>query len=470
MGPALRDHRDVLGAAETGSGKTLAFGLPILQKILDMQEGEGGASSNIRGRLHALIFTPTRELALQVKDHLTAIARPLGIKVAAVVGGLAMPKQDRLLSQGPEIVVGTPGRLWEVISSGNPHFRNIATLRFLVVDEADRMMEEGHFAELANIFRRLPQARTPAIPMAPPTPAKRQRPLAHDAKDGAKRRGKGKEAEAEEGEEEEAGEEAGEEVDEEATEAEAEEEVEGDSQADEEDEAEEAEDEELSGEELDKFFNGEDGSEVKEEIDAGEGVELGDLKSLAGMETMEAEEEEDPAAPRATRQTFIFSATLLLSSKTKPKEERGRKGKKNRAPPLSPVERVMQQCGLRAGYATVDLTSGKRRLKEGLDELRITCMTEDKDTYLYYLLKRNPGRTLVFVNSIDCIRRILSILKELKLEPLGLHAQMQQRQRLKNLDRFKERENGILIASDVAARGLDIKVRTPPPPHEEHTH
>lgn len=71
-------------------------------------------------------------------------------------------------------------------------------------------------------------------------------------------------------------------------------------------------------------------------------------------------------------------------------------------------------------------------------------------------MKKHPGRTIVFTNSIDCVRRLLSVLKLLQCEPLGLHAQMQQRQRLKNLDRFKTRTNTVLVATDVAARGLDI--------------
>eukprot|EP00039_Didymoeca_costata_P010368 m.139618 g.139618 ORF g.139618 m.139618 type:complete len:242 (+) comp14802_c0_seq1:1228-1953(+) len=81
----------------------------------------------------------------------------------------------------------------------------------------------------------------------------------------------------------------------------------------------------------------------------------------------------------------------------------------------------------------------------------------ERDMYTYYFLTKHPGRTLVFVNSIDCIRRLLSLLQLLGIPAHALHANMQQRQRLKNLTRFKERDVCVLIATDVAARGLDIQ-------------
>lgn len=95
---------------------------------------------------------------------------------------------------------------------------------------------------------------------------------------------------------------------------------------------------------------------------------------------------------------------------------------------------------------------------EKLTESRIFCeKPEQKDALLYYFLQVHPGRTLVFCNSIDCVRRLKSVLEALRMKPMGLHAEMQQRQRLKHLDRFAATPNSLLIATDVAARGLDIK-------------
>ena len=79
---------------------------------------------------------------------------------------------------------------------------------------------------------------------------------------------------------------------------------------------------------------------------------------------------------------------------------------------------------------------------ETLTESRIHCPTNEKDIYLYYFLQQHPGRTMVFCNSIDCVRRLVNLFELMWTEPLGLHAQMHQRQRLKNLERFSANDNG----------------------------
>ena len=91
-----------------------------------------------------------------------------------------------------------------------------------------------------------------------------------------------------------------------------------------------------------------------------------------------------------------------------------------------------------------------------LTEARIICAFEEKDFYLYYFIQLHKGRTLIFCNSISCVRRLAQLLTLLQCRPLPFHANMMQRQRLKNLDRFREDPCGLLLATDVAARGLDI--------------
>lgn len=93
-----------------------------------------------------------------------------------------------------------------------------------------------------------------------------------------------------------------------------------------------------------------------------------------------------------------------------------------------------------------------------VQECMIHCSDDQRDALLYYLIACHPGRTLVFVNAISAVRRLVAILGHLKLPCGGLHASMQQRQRLTALDRFRSAENGVLIATDVAARGLDVQV------------
>ena len=156
--PALHGRRDIIGAAETGSGKTLAFGLPIMHRLLEeTHDDAGGEGQHLDGGLFALVITPTRELALQVADHFRALLPPTGsARVVTLVGGMAVVKQKRLLATRPPIVVATPGRLWELLSSdAQPHLRNLGSLRFFVLDEVDRMVDAGHFRELDNVLQLL---------------------------------------------------------------------------------------------------------------------------------------------------------------------------------------------------------------------------------------------------------------------------------------------------------------------------
>lgn len=92
-----------------------------------------------------------------------------------------------------------------------------------------------------------------------------------------------------------------------------------------------------------------------------------------------------------------------------------------------------------------------------MTEACLECAEEDRDERLYYILTQHPGRTLVFANAISTVRRLAALLRLLQLPVVPLHASMQQRQRLKALDRFKSSEDAILVATDVAARGLDIQ-------------
>ncbi|XP_015720884.1 ATP-dependent RNA helicase DDX24 [Coturnix japonica] len=379
---AIRDNMDVLGAAETGSGKTLAFAIPMIHSVLEWQKSNSSVSINdtvskkpyqhhdekrwenddeaekgkhqqvedsgdeddasfatesvkveenteydSSNKEHAvglhkkrpllgLVLTPTRELAVQVKHHIDAVAKFTGIKTAILVGGMAAQKQERVLNRKPEIVIATPGRLWELIKERHPHLSNLRQLRCLVIDEADRMVERGHFLELSQLL-----------------------------------------------------------------------EVLNDSQ-----------------------YN-----------------------------------------PK--RQTFVFSATLTLVHQTPIRILQKKNAKK--MDKKTKLEMLMEKVGIKGKPKVVDLTR-KEATVETLMETRIHCDTNEKDYYLYYFLLQYPGRTMVFANSIDCIKRLCSLLTILNCDPLPLHANMHQKQRLKNLERFAERESCVLLTTDVAARGLDI--------------
>jgi superfamily II DNA/RNA helicase len=143
--PAL-DGRDVCGKAKTGSGKTLAFGLPLLARVPEARTK----------RPKALILVPTRELAVQVHDVLAPLAKATGRTVAAVYGGAPMDRQIRQLQKGADIVVATPGRLIDVGERGD---LDVSEVEFLVLDEADRMVDMGFLPQVEWVLRRLPAER-----------------------------------------------------------------------------------------------------------------------------------------------------------------------------------------------------------------------------------------------------------------------------------------------------------------------
>lgn len=393
--PIVAVHgRDLIAAAETGSGKTLAYGLPMLSKLLYDPPGRGAP-------LAALVLTPTRELALQVTDHMRQVLTPRppatkpALQIASIVGGMSLAKQERVLSRCPEVLVCTVGRLWALVKAGMPHLSKLhEELRFLVFDEADRMVEKGHFAELRPLLTLLTKG--PAVPL----------------------------------------------VDDFGTMEHSERESEGRNIADGE-EAEAPKSAPKTKKRVPKFSGG------------------------------------------AKRQTLAFSATLMVRDEVaeRRRSAKRRKKKKHKGAPetRSLVERLVLDVGVRGTPAVVNITSdgadgensgappaaaataasassSSLALPAGLRLAQISCVEEDKDLYLYYFLVRYPGRCLVFVNTIAALRRVSAMLS--LLQPCAvvctLHAGMQQRARLKHLDRFRDQVHAVLVATDVAARGLDI--------------
>ncbi|XP_024025921.1 DEAD-box ATP-dependent RNA helicase 13 [Morus notabilis] len=350
---AAHQGKDVVGAAETGSGKTLAFGLPIFQRLLEEQEkaskmleerGEEPEKFAPKGILRVLIITPTRELALQVTDHLKAAGKDTNVRVVPIVGGMSTEKQARLLKTRPEIIVGTPGRLWELMSGGEKHLVELHSLSFFVLDEADRMIENGHFHELQSIIDMLPLTNGPTE---------------------------------------------------------------------------------------------------------------GHPQNTQTCVTVSS-------AQRKRRQTFVFSATIALSADFRKKLKRGAlRPHQSMSDGFSSIEKLSERAGMRENVAIIDLTNASI-LANKLEESFIECREEDKDAYLYYILSMHgQGRTIVFCTSVAALRHLSSVLRILGINVWTLHAQMQQRARLKAIDRFRGNEHGILLATDVAARGIDIPgVRT----------
>ena len=156
--PAILKGSDVIGSAKTGSGKTAAFALPILQQLGMDPYG-----------VFALVITPTRELAFQIAEQFRVLGVSIHVKISVVVGGLDMMAQALELSQKPHIIIATPGRLVDHIqSSANAiHFKRI---RFLVLDEADRLLDDSFADDLSTIFDSLPKKRQTLLFSATMTP------------------------------------------------------------------------------------------------------------------------------------------------------------------------------------------------------------------------------------------------------------------------------------------------------------
>jgi ATP-dependent RNA helicase DeaD len=142
--PALRG-RDVIGMAHTGSGKTAAFGIPLVE----LADPQGPTAQ-------ALVLCPTRELCVQVHEELSSLGARRGIRSVAIYGGDSMRRQLDALSTGPHLVVATPGRLLDHLSR---HSLSLDTVRFVVLDEADRMLDMGFAPDVERILRLCPRDR-----------------------------------------------------------------------------------------------------------------------------------------------------------------------------------------------------------------------------------------------------------------------------------------------------------------------
>eukprot|EP00804_Cyclotella_cryptica_P004014 CCRYP_013914-RB/>CCRYP_013914-RB protein AED:0.12 eAED:0.12 QI:83/0.83/0.85/1/0.83/0.71/7/958/1037 len=541
LSAAILGRRDIVGAAPTGSGKTASYAIPILNWLLEEMEsgGEGSwqeevgnekagqedggedddADGEAEGKekrsrlLSALVLVPTRELALQVTNECTRLSSNR-IAVGTIVGGFAEVKQRRILEKKrPRVLVCTPGRLWELMSSKEySHLNDLSQLRFLVIDEADRMIKQGCFPQLRQIFE--------VINRANPPPSNDD-----DDQDG----------------------ESGDDDDDERLKS-----LKG-----------------VRGEAkvvmlndailaaIEREKNGKKAPPKPMEIDDQEYLEQEEQLLLNGNDDDEddGESDEEEKEERVHRQTFVYSATLTLPPSThhliKKSASKGksRKGKGKKGQPTTvdgAIAEILEIAGARGELKIVDLSNvvpeGKNqqakksktgadpeerndsskkdpktdkaspmtaRLPPGLTLGEIRCAQRHKDSHLYaYLVTTQQGSSgpcLVFCNSIAAVRRVGETLKTLGLPVKMLHAQMAQVRNRRSLGAFvpymvydaDEKQNilmrhpvyepkpcrfhetkclyelpksrlgaleslrtpksrSIVVASDVAARGLDI--------------
>ncbi len=141
--PHAMEGRDLLACAATGSGKTAAFLLPILHRLVDRP----------RGTTRALVLAPTRELALQIQDDLNGLARFTRLRAAAVHGGVGMGPQEKAFRKGVDVIIATPGRLLDHFQH---EYASLAGLEYLVLDEADRMLDMGFLPDIKRVLAHVP--------------------------------------------------------------------------------------------------------------------------------------------------------------------------------------------------------------------------------------------------------------------------------------------------------------------------
>ena len=148
--PELLKGSDVLGIAQTGTGKTAAFALPILHRLAQ-NRGNGK-----RRDPRALVLAPTRELAIQIGEEFAAYGKNLHLRQCVIFGGVKQNPQVNALKRGVDIIIATPGRLLDLMRQG---FINLNAAGFLVLDEADRMLDMGFVRDVRKIVSALPYKR-----------------------------------------------------------------------------------------------------------------------------------------------------------------------------------------------------------------------------------------------------------------------------------------------------------------------
>src|SRR5690554_1048585 len=148
--PVLLEGRDLLGSAQTGTGKTAAFAIPILQKMYEVKNHKA------QRKIEALVLTPTRELALQIHENFKLYAKYLNIISTTIYGGVSQKRQEDALKRGVDVVIATPGRLLDLMNQGIIKLHDV---KYLVLDEADQMLDMGFIKDVLKIVDKTPKNR-----------------------------------------------------------------------------------------------------------------------------------------------------------------------------------------------------------------------------------------------------------------------------------------------------------------------
>lgn len=156
--PVILSGKDLMASAQTGTGKTAGFGLPILQKLIEQQAKTANRPETKKKKrpLYALILAPTRELAAQIGENIRDYSRHLAIRSLVVFGGVSINPQMMKLRGGVDILIATPGRLLDLV---HQNAVDLATVKVLILDEADRMLDMGFIHDIRRVIAKLPKKR-----------------------------------------------------------------------------------------------------------------------------------------------------------------------------------------------------------------------------------------------------------------------------------------------------------------------
>lgn len=160
--PSVLQGRDMIGCAQTGTGKTAAFAIPIIQNIYQQK------NKSSKRQIQSLILTPTRELAVQIKESFVSYGRYTNLKCCAIFGGVSQNPQTQALRRGVDVLIATPGRLNDLINQGQVNLKNV---KMFVLDEADRMLDMGFIHDVKKIIACIPKERQTLLFSATMPPA-----------------------------------------------------------------------------------------------------------------------------------------------------------------------------------------------------------------------------------------------------------------------------------------------------------
>ena len=517
---------DLIIQARTGEGKTLCYAIPVLNYILNFYDRDPDMQKKISPV--AIILVPTHELGVQVKNHIEMVIHEnsknkeendkkkfiYNIKIANVLGGFAKAKQlKRLNKYNPEIIVATPGRLWEIIDNDeSPILENLKFLKFLIIDEADRMTQTGHFKELKNIIDHIYSR----IEIKGKGSNENNKDL---VKEKLKKLGfVEQEKEVDEDENKKIAKSLNVDYDNIETidpmalmgdnpdldtldfknKADDNEDIENmeENEKEEKEEEEGEEEEEEEGEE-EREEEGEEFDDSKEEnvnkIKGKENKKLSEKekkeikKAIKNLKKDNIKEGEEliKYAKSVNLRTILCSATIDSLKKAQKFSKSKKKKKDSNQNILSEEQKHFQNLIKNLKFYNKLLyikLKGSDNLFgeiEGIDQEKLDalidinepsmlpskleidsykCENAIKDYYLYFILRKNiDSKIIVFTNSISHTKKLYSIFSYFnEFNCCCLHSRMMQNVRMKNLEKFTKSKSAVLFCTDIGARGLDI--------------